>query len=69
MKTFFRFLWSAILNALAALVWLAGQISFREIALAAGLSLVGYGLSLVYLPAAFVVPGLVLTLTAIFGVR
>jgi hypothetical protein len=37
--------------------------------LAAGLGLVGYGLSLVYLPAAFAVPGAVLAAVAIFGVR
>ena len=41
----------------------------RDMLLFGGLALVGYGLSMVSLPAAFIVPGAVLAGVSIFGVR
>lgn len=41
----------------------------RDVLLYAGLALVGYGLSLIFWPAAFIVPGAVLVAVAIFGTR
>lgn len=47
----------------------ASAIDVQSILLIGGLALVAYGSSLIYWPAAFVVPGVVLTAVAIFGVR
>jgi hypothetical protein len=44
-------------------------LAFRDVLMFGGVALLGYGLSLVYWPAAFVVPGLILTGVAIFGVK
>ncbi|MGV2188771.1 hypothetical protein ACQZ4Q_08145 [Agrobacterium vitis] len=46
-----------------------GIVGGRELVLFAGLVLVGYGLSLVFLPAAFIVPGGIMVAVAIFGIR
>jgi hypothetical protein len=43
--------------------------SSRELMLFAGLGLLAYGCSLVFWPAAFVVPGAILVAVAVFGVR
>lgn len=43
--------------------------SLRDYTLFCGLALLAYGLSLVSVPAAYMVPGAVLALVAIFGVR
>ena len=43
-------------------------IGATEIMLASGLVLIAYGLSMVYLPAAYFVPGSVLTIIAVYGV-
>lgn len=58
--------WTVI--AAIALVLLA-PIAFREILLFAGSALIGYGLSFIYPPAAWAVPGVILAGVAIFGVR
>ncbi|MBN9135472.1 MAG: hypothetical protein J0I92_05405 [Phyllobacterium sp.] len=50
-------------------VALAGLLSARDYLLALGLLLASYGLALVWLPAAFIVPGAVLAAVAVFGVR
>ena len=44
-------------------------IGVQDLSLALGLALLGYGLSLVYWPAGFIAPGVVLIAVAIFGVR
>ncbi|TWD58103.1 hypothetical protein FB480_101858 [Agrobacterium vitis] len=44
-------------------------VGMREIVMFSGLALMGYGLSLVYLPAAFIAPGCILVFVAIFGVK
>lgn len=41
----------------------------RDLVLVAGLGLLTYGCFLVYVPAAFIVPGGILTYVAIFGTR
>lgn len=41
----------------------------RDVLLACGLGLVAYGVSLIYWPAAFIVPGAILAGVSIFGVR
>jgi hypothetical protein len=41
----------------------------RDALLLAGLALAAYGLALVWLPAAFIAPGIVLAAVAVFGVR
>lgn len=53
----------------AALLAVAEKIGAREMMLVGGLGLVGYGLFLVFPPAAFIVPGAVLCAVAVFGVR
>lgn len=44
-------------------------IDARDVLLWVGLGLVGYGLSLIFWPAAFIVPGVVLVAIAVFGTR
>jgi hypothetical protein len=46
-----------------------GLVDVRDFMLVAGLGLTGYGMSLVSMPAAYIVPGLILTAIAIFGTR
>lgn len=41
----------------------------RDVLLFGGLALLGYGLSMVSPPAAFIVPGMILAGVSIFGVR
>jgi hypothetical protein len=57
----------------SALAIVAGAIistiGFRDLLLFGGVALVGYGASMVYPPAAYIVPGVVLTAVAVFGVR
>lgn len=53
----------------SAATFATSTIGGRELLLAAGLALLAYGLSLVYWPAAFLVPGAIVTAVAIFGVR
>lgn len=60
---------SIIVAPLQFLVVAVAKIGAQEVVLAFGLALFGYGLSLVYWPAAFIGPGAVLTAIAIFGVR
>jgi hypothetical protein len=48
---------------------IVASIDVQTALLAGGLALVSYGSSLIYWPAAFIVPGAVLTAVAIFGVR
>lgn len=48
---------------------LSSVIGWREFMLLCGLGALAYGLSLVWWPAAFIVPGAVATSVAIFGVR
>lgn len=55
-----------LLTVVAFLVSLFGK---RDYLLFAGLGLLAYGLSFVFLPAAFIIPGAVMALIAIFGVR
>lgn len=50
---------SAFKNALA----------WRDILMMVGLSLIAYGVSLVNVPAAFVVPGAILVAVSVFGVK
>jgi hypothetical protein len=45
------------------------SVGMREIFLISGLGLLGYGLSLVFWPAAFGIPGAILVFVAIFGVK
>lgn len=47
----------------------ASQFDTRDVTGIIGLALLGYGLSLVWLPLAFVVPGAVIVYVAIFGVK
>lgn len=47
----------------------AAAVALRDVILALGLGLLGYGLSMVSMAAAYAVPGAVLTGIAIFGVR
>ena len=55
---------------LAALVGLiAAPFGTRELLLILGLGLVGYGAALVYWPAGFLAPGVIITGVAIFGTR
>jgi hypothetical protein len=58
-------IWSGLFAALSGA---AEKIGARELMLVIGLGLVGYGLFLVFPPAAFVVPGAVLCAVAVFGV-
>tara|TARA_R110002074_G_scaffold21173_5_gene66088 strand:+ start:8308 stop:8529 length:222 start_codon:yes stop_codon:yes gene_type:complete len=44
----------------------ASRFDARDMFLFAGLGLVSYGLTLVWLPAAFIVPGLILLYVAVF---
>lgn len=53
----------------AVLVGVIRAVSLRDYMLIGGLALLAYGLSLVSVPAAYIVPGAVLALVAIFGVR
>ncbi len=48
---------------------IGNAIGIRELFLVIGLALVGYGLSLLSIAAAFVVPGSVMVAVAVFGVR
>lgn len=50
-------------------VMAVGSVGAREYLLLAGLGLAGYGISLIYWPAAFILPGAVLAAVAVFGVR
>jgi hypothetical protein len=52
----------------AAAVLLA-PIGFREVLLLGGATLLGLGASLIYPPAAYLAPGVVLVGVAVFGVR
>lgn len=61
-----RACWRPIANVGATLL---APIGFGEVLLFAGCGLLGYGLSFVYLPAAFAVPGAILAGVAIFGVK
>ncbi len=45
---------------------LLGEVELREVLLLVGLSLLSFGLSMVWLPSAFIVPGVVLTYMAVF---
>jgi hypothetical protein len=49
-------------------VFIAGLVSARDLMLFSGLGLAAYGLSLVYVPAAFILPGAALAAVAVFGV-
>jgi hypothetical protein len=49
--------------------WLAREFDARDLVLAAGLALLSIGLALVWMPAAFIAPGAILTYVAIFGQR
>lgn len=46
-----------------------GKIGVQEALFVGGIALLGYGCSLVFWPAAFIVPGSILTAVAVFGVR
>lgn len=48
---------------------LLAPIAFREVLLFGGSVLLGYGAGMIYPPAMFVVPGVVLVGVAVFGVR
>lgn len=52
-----------------AFVVLSEPIGFREVLLLCGAALLGFGAHLVYPPAAYIAPGVVLVGVAIFGVR
>lgn len=52
-----------------AFVVLTEPIGFREVLLLCGSALLGFGAHLVYPPAAYIAPGVVLAGVAIFGVR
>ena len=49
--------------------WIAANIGFRELLLFAGAGLCGWGAALVWPPAGFVLPGLMLGYVSIFGVK
>ena len=53
----------------AAAAFVGTVVGGRELALALGLVLLGYGASLVYLPAGFILAGVILVYVAVFGVR
>lgn len=57
---------SAVAFAFRAML---APIAFREVLLFSGSVLLGYGAGLIYPPAMFVVPGVVLVGVAVFGVR
>jgi hypothetical protein len=62
------------IGAAAVLAWrAAGVVAFafdsRDYLLFVGLALVGFGLSFIYWPAVFLVPGAALAAVAVFGVR
>jgi hypothetical protein len=46
--------------------WLTSTIDLRDLFLAAGLILGAYGLSMVYLPAAYIAPAVILIYVALF---
>lgn len=48
---------------------IANNIGARELTLGVGLGILGYGLSLVNLPAALIIPGAILIYVSVFGVR
>lgn len=52
-----------------AVQFLLAPISFREVLLFSGCGLIWFGLSVIYPPAALIVPGVILAGVAIFGVR
>lgn len=63
-----------LVGALFAAIGLVGAviieaIGYRELLLLGGATMVGYGVSLVYPPAAFIAPGIIFVGVAIFGVR
>ncbi len=47
----------------------AAPVTFREVLMFAGSGLLAIGLFYIYVPAAFIVPGLILTYVAIAGVK
>lgn len=59
------------MSALAAALWAAmrSAVGFRELLLFGSALLIGIGLSITWLPAAFIVPGAMLGYVAIFGVK
>lgn len=59
----------AMRRLLSPLAAIFSELGARELMLFAGLGLLGYGLSLVYWPAAFIAPGAVLAAVAVFGTR
>lgn len=53
----------------SAALAIKAAVSWRDISMMIGLGLLSFGVSLVYYPAAFVVPGAILVSISIFGVR
>jgi hypothetical protein len=45
------------------------QVGVQEVLFVAGVGSLACGLSLVWMPAAFIIPGSILTAVAVFGVR
>lgn len=52
-----------------AIAAICGAFSFRDVAMIVGLLLLAYGLSLVFWPATFIIPGAILVAQATFGVK
>lgn len=53
-------------NAASAL---KNAVAWRDILMMIGLGLIAYGISLVNLPASFVIPGSILVAVSVFGVK
>ena len=58
---------ASLIGLIAAVVYEA--IGYRELLLFAGTGLLSYGAALIFPPAAYIVPGVVFTGVAVFGVR
>jgi hypothetical protein len=49
--------------------FLANEVGVQEVLFVGGVALLAYGMSLIWLPGAFIIPGSILTAVAVFGVR
>lgn len=58
---------ASLISLIAAVIYEA--IGFRELLLFSGAALLGYGASLVFAPAIYIVPGVIFAGVGVFGVR